>query len=121
MADVLAAADLLITRAGASTLTEIVTVGVPSIVVPWPGAAENHQWENARQLADANAVVVIDETDLAGRSLAVEIEALRRDDMRRNQLQQNARDLGARHRSDSLARLIATVAQSGSIESELDA
>ena len=118
MVDVMAAADLLVTRAGASTLTEIVTVGVPSIVVPWPDAAENHQWENARQLADANAVVMLEESELAGRSLGMEIEALRRDDMRRSQLQQNARDLGARHRSDSLARLIATVAESGAVDAE---
>ncbi len=121
MSDVLAAADLLITRAGASTLTEIATVGVPSIVIPWPGAAENHQFENARQLSDANAVVLIEESALTGRSLAVEIEALRRDAMRRSQLEQNARDLGARHRSDSLARLIATVAESGSVTSEPNA
>ena len=121
MVDVMAAADLLVTRAGASTLTEIVTVGVPSIVIPWPDAAENHQWENARQLADANAVVMLEESELAGRSLAMEIEALRRDDMRRSQLQQNARDLGARHRSDSLARLIATVAESGAVDAEPDA
>ena len=64
---------------------------------------------------------MLEESELAGRSLAMEIEALRRDDMRRSQLQQNARDLGARHRSDSLARLIATVAESGAVDAEPDA
>jgi UDP-N-acetylglucosamine--N-acetylmuramyl-(pentapeptide) pyrophosphoryl-undecaprenol N-acetylglucosamine transferase len=115
MVDVLAAADVLITRAGASTLAEVVTVGVPAIVVPWPQATENHQLHNAKLLAAENAVVVLEESDLTGRSLAVEIEALRRDHQRREQLTRNARELGAQHRSDSLARLIATVAESGSL------
>lgn len=115
MVDVLAAADVLITRAGASTLAEVVTVGVPAIVVPWPQAADNHQLHNAKLLAAENAVVVLEESDLNGRSLAVEIEALRRDHQRREQLTRNARELGAQHRSDSLARLIATVAESGSV------
>ena len=97
------------------TLAEVVTVGVPAIVVPWPEAAENHQLHNAKLLAAENAVVVLEESDLTGRSLAVEIEALRRDHQRREQLTRNARELGAQHRSDSLARLIATVAESGSV------
>ena len=43
-----AAADLMVTQGGASTIAELATTGTPAIVVPWPGAAENHQLDNAR-------------------------------------------------------------------------
>jgi UDP-N-acetylglucosamine--N-acetylmuramyl-(pentapeptide) pyrophosphoryl-undecaprenol N-acetylglucosamine transferase len=121
MVDVLCAADVLITRAGASTLAEVVTVGVPAIVIPWPQAAENHQLQNARILAAENAIVLVEEENLTGRGLAVEIDALRRDAQRGTQLARNAREVGAQNRSDSLARLIATVAESGSVTSDADA
>ena len=50
MPQLYAAADLLVTRGGAGTIAELATVGAPAIVVPWPGAAENHQVDNARVL-----------------------------------------------------------------------
>ena len=49
---VYAAADLMMTRAGAATIAELATVGMPAVIVPWPGAAENHQVDNARELSD---------------------------------------------------------------------
>lgn len=58
MADVYAAADVIVTRGGAGTVAEIATVGVPSILVPWSGAADDHQTENVRWLSDAGAAVL---------------------------------------------------------------
>ena len=52
MPHVYAAADLMMTRAGAATIAELATVGMPAIVVPWPGAADDHQVDNARELSD---------------------------------------------------------------------
>jgi UDP-N-acetylglucosamine--N-acetylmuramyl-(pentapeptide) pyrophosphoryl-undecaprenol N-acetylglucosamine transferase len=64
MADAYAVADLLLTRAGASTLGELRALGQPAIVVPYPFAAEDHQSTNAAQLESSGAVVVLADSDL---------------------------------------------------------
>ena len=69
MADCMAAADLVIGRAGAITLTEIEAAGRASILVPSPYVAENHQFHNAMTLKEKNAAEVIEEKDLSGESL----------------------------------------------------
>jgi UDP-N-acetylglucosamine--N-acetylmuramyl-(pentapeptide) pyrophosphoryl-undecaprenol N-acetylglucosamine transferase len=66
----LALADLVVCRAGATTLAELAVTGKPAILVPWPGAAENHQYENARALAESGGCLVAPETDLDARKLA---------------------------------------------------
>ncbi len=63
------AADLIITRAGAMTLTEIMTIGRASILVPYPYAAENHQYYNALTLQNANAGRIVDDKDLTAAKL----------------------------------------------------
>lgn len=57
-------ADLVLCRAGATTITEITSLGVPSILVPYPHATENHQEWNARQLADKGAALMIPDSEL---------------------------------------------------------
>ena len=74
MAALYAAADLLITRAGAGTLAEVATVGAPAIVVPWPDAAENHQLANAKLLADQDAVLLIEQVAFTPERLIAEID-----------------------------------------------
>ncbi len=68
------AADLLITRAGAMTITEIALASKPAILVPFPYAAENHQYYNAKVLEDAGAGKIIIESNLTNESLYTEIE-----------------------------------------------
>ncbi len=70
---VYAAADLMMTRAGAATIAELATVGMPAVIVPWPGAAENHQVDNARELSDHHGGVLIEERDLTAERLISEI------------------------------------------------
>ncbi len=60
----LAAADLVISRAGASTLSELEAVGRGAVLIPYPAAAENHQYHNAMVLGRAGAAVVIEQKDL---------------------------------------------------------
>jgi UDP-N-acetylglucosamine--N-acetylmuramyl-(pentapeptide) pyrophosphoryl-undecaprenol N-acetylglucosamine transferase len=67
-------ADLVICRAGASTIAELTATGRPAILVPFPYAAHNHQEHNARVLAAAGAAVRIDDRDLTGRSLAERVQ-----------------------------------------------
>lgn len=65
-----AAADLVIARSGASSLTEVALCGLPSILVPFPYAADDHQTRNAEVFADAGAALLIQEKDLDARSLS---------------------------------------------------
>jgi UDP-N-acetylglucosamine--N-acetylmuramyl-(pentapeptide) pyrophosphoryl-undecaprenol N-acetylglucosamine transferase len=73
MPALLAAADLVVSRAGASTLAELTVVGAPSILMPYPFHRDRHQTLNARQLADVGAAVIVDdriEPDLNAPKLA---------------------------------------------------
>ena len=65
----MAAADLVICRAGAITLSEIQTMGKPAILIPSPNVAENHQYHNAMALVNAGAADIIEEKDLTGVAL----------------------------------------------------
>ena len=106
-----AAADLLVGRGGASTVHEVAVTGIPAILVPWPGAAENHQVANVRWLSDAGAAVILAETELA--RLPDLIAELRHDRRRLAELSANAHRMGAAHRQGKLAALIERVAESG--------
>ncbi len=63
------AADLVVCRAGATTIAEIARAGLPSVLIPYPFAAADHQTENARAMVEGGASVVIADRDLAGRLL----------------------------------------------------
>ncbi|MCF8412190.1 MAG: undecaprenyldiphospho-muramoylpentapeptide beta-N-acetylglucosaminyltransferase [Melioribacteraceae bacterium] len=65
LVDVYSAADLVIARAGSTTLTELSVLGLPTILVPSPNVAGDHQRKNARSLEEKNAVEVIEEKDLS--------------------------------------------------------
>jgi UDP-N-acetylglucosamine--N-acetylmuramyl-(pentapeptide) pyrophosphoryl-undecaprenol N-acetylglucosamine transferase len=110
MASVYCAADLVIARAGASTVAEITTLGVPSILIPWAGAADNHQEHNARGLLRSNATVMICEDDVTTERLRAEIARLATHPNDRDALARNAFALGALHREGKLGEVIGTVA-----------
>jgi UDP-N-acetylglucosamine--N-acetylmuramyl-(pentapeptide) pyrophosphoryl-undecaprenol N-acetylglucosamine transferase len=110
MASLYAAADLLVTRAGAGTIAELATVGVPAIVVPWPGAAENHQVDNAKVLSDRGAAVLIEQADLSVERLVAEIERYLADPAALAELAARARAEGAAHRSGRLVQVVERVA-----------
>ena len=75
MPELLTAADLVISRAGAVTISEIEAAGKASILIPSPYVAENHQYHNAMVLSNRNAAVVIEEKDLTPERLIKEAEA----------------------------------------------
>ncbi len=76
MQDVYAAADIVIARAGALTLAELMASGLPSILIPFPFAAGRHQQKNAESLSARKAAVVIEETELRGINLLEEASEL---------------------------------------------
>jgi len=88
-------ADLVVSRAGATTLSELTVCQKPSILVPFPLAADNHQVVNARSLVEAGAAVMIEERDLTGERLAQEIRAILTNPGRRQQMARAAGRLGA--------------------------
>ncbi|HUE96695.1 MAG TPA: undecaprenyldiphospho-muramoylpentapeptide beta-N-acetylglucosaminyltransferase [Longimicrobiaceae bacterium] len=90
----LAAADLAVSRAGAMALAELCAWGIPSLLIPYPFAAANHQYHNAKALADAGAAVMITEEELAPGRLWSEMVTLAGDDGRRGQLAEHARERG---------------------------
>ncbi len=73
------AADLVVCRAGATTLAELTAAGRPSVLVPLPTAADDHQRRNAEVMRDAGASELIEQHDLTGTVLAERIAALLRD------------------------------------------
>ncbi len=87
-------ADLCVSRAGATTLAEITALGAASILVPSPYVPNNHQYYNARRLADEQAAVLIEEKDLSAERLTETIETLldHPEDLKRMRL--NAAALG---------------------------
>lgn len=108
MASVYAACDLLVGRGGASTVHEVAVTGTPAILVPWAGAADDHQRDNVAWLAEAGGALALDERDVA--DLGRRIEELRADPDRRRSLAAAARGRGEVHRSGALARLVERVA-----------
>ena len=74
----MAAADLMICRAGAITCAEIAALGVPSIMIPYPYAAGDHQTSNAKAFVQHNASVMIRDADVTGESLLIQLNELAR-------------------------------------------
>jgi len=81
-----AAADLVVARAGAMTVSELCAWGKPNILVPLPTAAADHQTSNARALADAGASVLLREPELTPESFARAITGLAADPRRLSEL-----------------------------------
>jgi len=96
-------ADLVIARAGASSVSEIAVCGKASILVPLPTSAHDHQRLNARKLADAGAAIVMEESGLTGETLARTLMALRDDPGRVGAMGRAASSLA---RPDAAARIV---------------
>lgn len=102
LADLYAACDFVVGRAGAGTVSELAALGIPSILVPLPGAGGNEQTLNARLLADAGGSVVLQQVDATPERLGAELDALLADPARRGAMAAAARSVG---KPDAAARL----------------
>ncbi len=91
MARCLSAADIVICRAGASSLSEIQALGKPSILIPSPNVTENHQYHNAMALVNNKAAMIIEEKNLSGRKLGEAIESLAKSKQKRDEMGKNAK------------------------------
>lgn len=87
----MSAADLVINRAGASTISELQVKGMPSVLIPSPNVAENHQYYNAKTLSDNGAAILIEEKDLTGEKLIETVKSLIDDKEKLLQMSENAK------------------------------
>jgi UDP-N-acetylglucosamine--N-acetylmuramyl-(pentapeptide) pyrophosphoryl-undecaprenol N-acetylglucosamine transferase len=100
------AADVVVCRAGATTLAELTAAGRPSILVPLPTATDDHQRRNAQALVAKGAAAMIEQRELTGERLAREVLALAGDEARRTSMSEAARRLA---RPDAAALIVEKV------------
>ena len=102
MAEVMAAADIVIARSGAITVSELAAMGKPSILIPSPNVVRNHQEQNAREFEKAGAAAVITEDELTSERLYNEIIRMLGDD---NCLKNMSNNLNAIAKTDALEKI----------------
>ncbi|PTL77772.1 undecaprenyldiphospho-muramoylpentapeptide beta-N-acetylglucosaminyltransferase [Vitiosangium sp. GDMCC 1.1324] len=106
MSDAYARAELVICRAGATTLSELTVAKKASILIPFPFATDNHQEVNAQALVKAGAALMFRESELTGEKLASEIRRLKDDPEKRRQMEKKAGLLGRPEASKELADVL---------------
>jgi UDP-N-acetylglucosamine--N-acetylmuramyl-(pentapeptide) pyrophosphoryl-undecaprenol N-acetylglucosamine transferase len=107
----LAVADIAVARAGANTVHELAACAIPSILVPYPHATDDHQRANARELEDAGAAELLLDEDLTARGLADRIAALVDDAGRRETMKAAAGAWATPDADERVAALVRSVAR----------
>jgi len=103
-----AAADLIVSRSGATTVAEIKAAGRAAILIPFPFAADDHQTKNARAMADDNAAVLISNAELNGKRLADAIRELIGNPGRLQEIESNARRIAILDAEERIVNLVET-------------
>jgi UDP-N-acetylglucosamine--N-acetylmuramyl-(pentapeptide) pyrophosphoryl-undecaprenol N-acetylglucosamine transferase len=96
MGEAYAVADIVISRAGATTLAELTALGRPAILIPYPFAAGNHQELNAQKLDEIGAARMIHDRDLRGETLALCVREMFVNDAMRAEMHKTSRSVGRR-------------------------
>ncbi len=99
-------ADLIVTRCGATTLSEIIALNLPAILIPSPYVSNNHQYKNALNLVDKGGAIMIEEKDLKGDLLVRTIDKLIIDSKKLKAMQQNLNSLKV---SNSATKIYETI------------
>ena len=110
MPQLMAAADLMITRAGASSLNELEAAGLPCIIVPSPNVTDNHQEKNARVLERRGAAQVILEPGLTGDALFEAAKTLLEDEPRRREMRKALQEMAVVDSAERIYRCILELA-----------
>ncbi|MEB3207279.1 MAG: UDP-N-acetylglucosamine--N-acetylmuramyl-(pentapeptide) pyrophosphoryl-undecaprenol N-acetylglucosamine transferase [Vampirovibrionales bacterium] len=108
----LAMADLALCRAGSLTLSELAAAGLPSLLVPYPHAAANHQWHNAQVFVQAGASCLLNDADCTAEMLLAKSLPLMHDATRRASMSRAARQLGKPEAAAAIAQRLLTLALS---------
>lgn len=100
------AADVVICRAGASSLSELQALGKASILIPSPNVAENHQYHNAMALVNKGAALIIEEKDLTKEKMQELFESLVSDDEKRLSVEDNAKAMAVSDAKEKIADIV---------------
>ncbi len=107
----MAAADLVICRAGAITLSEIQAMGKPAILIPSPNVAENHQFHNAMALVNAGAAEIIEESDLSGEAVIEKADEMLKNEETLAKFSENSRKMAITNANERIWSIIKQVLQ----------
>lgn len=107
----MAAADLVVGRAGASSLSEIEAMGKASILIPSPYVAENHQYHNAMALVNRNAARILEEKDLTSDALKELINSILSDKSLLCEIEKNAKAMAVTDSRERIAEIIISLAK----------
>lgn len=103
MNDAYSACDLVLARSGATSIAEILFLGVPAILVPSPNVAENHQYFNAKSLADQNAAILLKDIDLNEKFLS-EVKSILLNDSRLSEMSRISKALSKPEATSVIAK-----------------
>jgi len=106
MPSVMKATDLMVTRAGASTMSEITALELPAIFVPSPYVANNHQYKNAKDLVDNNAGIMLEEKDLNEENLIKLIDETINNKEKIEEIKSNLRKIGIKDSSTRIYQIL---------------
>ena len=98
--------DLVISRAGAGSLSELMALEIPSIVIPSPNVANNHQYYNAKDLSDKGCIVLLEEKEITAKVLNEKIDYLLNDVTTRMKLKNAMHELDTRNSSEIIYQAI---------------
>lgn len=107
----MSAADLVICRAGASSLSELQALGKASILIPSPNVAENHQYHNAMALVEKDAARLIEEKNLTKEAMAELFASLTSDKEALERIGQNARNMALVNAKEHIAEIVVSLAE----------
>ena len=106
MPSLMKSTDLMITRAGASTMSEILVLNVPSIFIPSPYVTNNHQYKNAMDLVNKNAGLILEEKDVTKENLINLIDKTLSDKEQYNTMKNNLKELGIKDSSSRIYEVL---------------
>ena len=109
--DIYEVTDLIVCRAGAMTIAETLACGIPSILVPYPYASDNHQMENAQNVAERGAAIIIPDEELNAKKLVSAIRSVLGDDARLRSMKASARRYARYAASRRIAKRIEEIVQ----------
>lgn len=113
MAEAYAVADIVISRAGATTLAELTALGKPAILVPYPYAAGRHQEFNAIKLREMGAAFMVADSELRGETIAMHIRDMYENNSIRIEMQKASRGLGRPEASNKIVDIAMSLVKKG--------
>ncbi len=106
LAGLLKNTDLLISRAGASTISELIALKLPSILIPSPYVPNNHQYYNVLRLSEINAAILLEESKLNAKNLKIEIDNLLNNKENYQKMKDNLKKIEVKNSSELIYKII---------------